>query len=452
MTSIPIMPLENGAGWGPAATLEDAAELVRGVSETFWAAQSGDELVRTIQVVAKLRAMLDAVELSATTELEHGPAGQAALREAGWASTKEFVTHTMGGRKGSGPATVRLAKDLACFPRLAEALAGGAISRVKAQIIVAAVTKLPVDEALREKAIGVLLEDAQRLSADDLERAGRHVLEVVDPDGVDRELEKALDRTERAAHLNRDLMVRFDQLGGGNGKFNGSKEDLLLLKTVLMSLAVPQPAEPGACGGDEVCTDLVCKRRRHEGRDPREHGARMFDALIQLARIGQASGALPDCRGGIPQVAVTMDLDQLKEGLGEARTSLGEDLTASQVRRMACDADVVPGVLGADGAILDVGRTQRLVTAALWVVLVIRDKHCVFPGCRRPPVMCHAHHIRHWVDGGATSLDNLVLLCGTHHRTIHNTPWEVRLEPDGRRPEFRPPRRDIWIRGRPPDG
>ena len=451
MTSSPIIPLEAGAGWGPVSTLEDATELVRGVTETLWAAQPGSELIGTVRAVTTMRAMLDAVELAATSELEHGPAGQAALKEAGWASTKDFVTHTTGGRKGSGPAAVRLAKDLDCFPGLAQALTAGTISRVKAQIIAAAVNKLPVDAKLRDRAVEVLVGDAKRLLADDLERAGRHVLEVVDPDGVDRELEKALDRTERAAHLNRDLMIRFDQLGGGGGKFSGSKEDVLLLKAVLLSLAAPEPTEPGACGGDGVCTDAICKRRGHEGRDPREHGTRMFDALIQLARLAQAKGLLPDCHGGVPQVAVTVDLDQLREGLGEVTTTLGESLTATQVRRMACDADLIPGVLGADGAILDVGRTQRLVTAALWVILVIRDKHCAFPGCRRPPVMCHAHHIVHWVDGGVTSLDNLVLLCGTHHRTIHNTPWELRLHPDDRRPEFRPPGRHIWIRGRPPD-
>ena len=105
-------------------------------------------------------------------------------------------------------------------------------------------------------------------------------------------------------------------------------------------------------------------------------------------------------------------------------------------------------MLGADGAILDVGRAQRLVTAAIWVALVIRDQHCAFPGCRRPPVMCHAHHIVHWVDDGDTCLDNLVLLCGTHLRIVHGTPWQVRLNPNDRRPEFRPPGSGLWVRER----
>ena len=99
---------------------------------------------------------------------------------------------------------------------------------------------------------------------------------------------------------------------------------------------------------------------------------------------------------------VTMGYDDLKARLGKATTTLGEDLDPTTARRLACDADLIPGVLGADGAILDVGRAQRLVTAAIWVALVIRDQHCAFPGCRRPPVMCHAHHIVHWIDDGDT--------------------------------------------------
>ena len=135
------------------------------------------------------------------------------------------------------------------------------------------------------------------------------MLEVVDPEGVDAELERSLERTERAAHLGRELRIGFDRLGGGSGRFSGSKEDLLLLKTVLMSLAAPQPSEPGACGGEAGCTSKQCRLTGHSGRDPREHGTRMFDALVELARIGQASGALPEAHGGVPQLVVTTDYD-----------------------------------------------------------------------------------------------------------------------------------------------
>ena len=433
---------------GPLGSLDRACAAVDEAAGTMWAARSGAELTATVEAVARLRAKLDGLELAVVAELDSGAAGQDGLRQAGWASLKDYLTHALGGRRGAGPASVRLARRLERFPALAEALAAGALSRAKAQIIAAAVERLPQDLSLREEALTVLLEEAGRLSAEDLERAGRRILEVVDPDGVHAADERDLDRAERSAHLNRSLRIGFDGLGGGAGRFSGSKEDLLLLTTVLLSLAAPQPAEPGSCGGDDVCTDLQCRTLGHSGRDLRDHGARMFDALIQLARMAQAGGLLPESHGGVAQVVVTMDHDDLREGVGQATTTLGEDLDPTTVRRMACDADLVPTVLGADGSVLDVGRTQRLVTAAIWVALVVRDQHCAFPGCRRPPVMCHAHHVVHWIDGGPTCLDNLVLLCGSHHRILHGTPWRVRLGSSDRRPEFRAPGGDTWIRDR----
>ena len=123
------------------------------------------------------------------------------------------------------------------------------------------------------------------------------------------------------------------------------------------------------------------------------------------------------------------------------------------MRRLACDAELVPAVLGSHGEPLDIGRAKRLITPALWAALVIRDRHCAFPACDRPPLMCHAHHIHHWTDGGPTTIGNLVLLCGHHHRLIHNTPWEVRLNPHDHHPQFRPPPKpgleQHWIRHRP---
>lgn len=455
MTSTTLPPSPTAES-GPLGVLAAAEELVDTAAETMWAARPGAELIGTVEAVARLRAKLDALELSVVDELEAGPAGQAALKEAGWASVKDFVTHATGGRRGAGAAAVRLTRQLEQLPALSETLAAGSVSRVQAQIIAAAIDKLPSNRVVRGKALDVLLEQAPRLSADDLERVGRRILEVVDPDGVDARLERELAREERTAHRNRALSLGFDRLGGGNGRLNGATEDVLLLKTVLLALAAPQPAEPGACGGAGICRSVACESEGHSGRDPREHGARMFDALIELARRAQATGALPEAHGGVPQVVVTMDYDDLKDGIGHATTTLGEDVDPTTVRRMACDADLVPGVLGADGAILDVGRAQRLVTAGIWAALVLRDQHCAFPGCRRPPVMCHAHHIVHWIDGGPTSLDNLVILCGTHHRIVHTTPWQVRLDPTDRRPVFKPPGRDEWVRDRggsawPPD-
>ncbi|MGH3728619.1 MAG: HNH endonuclease signature motif containing protein [Micromonosporaceae bacterium] len=84
-------------------------------------------------------------------------------------------------------------------------------------------------------------------------------------------------------------------------------------------------------------------------------------------------------------------------------------------------------MLGSDSIPLDVGRTIRLFTRAQRRALILRDRGCAFPGCDRPAHWCEAHHIRHWVDGGATDLHNGVLLCGYHHRVIHKGKWRVRI-------------------------
>ncbi|MHB8299326.1 MAG: HNH endonuclease signature motif containing protein, partial [Dermatophilaceae bacterium] len=100
-------------------------------------------------------------------------------------------------------------------------------------------------------------------------------------------------------------------------------------------------------------------------------------------------------------------------------TLTGQVLSPQSVRKLACDAAIIPMVLGSQGQPLDVGRTKRLVTPALLAALWARDKGCTFPGCGRPPQWCDAHHVRHWVDGGATSLLNLALLCAYHHTWVH---------------------------------
>jgi hypothetical protein len=198
-----------------------------------------------------------------------------------------------------------------------------------------------------------------------------------------------------------------------------------MLKTTLQSQAAPVPA--AACD-PASCRVPGCG---HDGRDPRDHGARLLDALIDTCRCAQTADLLPHQHGAPPRLTLLMDYADLLAGLGVGVTEDGTQIPASAVRRLCCDAEVIPAVLGSAGEVLDVGRSSRLVTPAIWKALVARDRHCRFPGCRRPPLMCHAHHVWHWIDGGPTSLDNLLLLCGHHHRLVHSGPWQVELDRSG---------------------
>jgi len=101
----------------------------------------------------------------------------------------------------------------------------------------------------------------------------------------------------------------------------------------------------------------------------------------------------------------------------------GRLLAPETIRRIACDATIIPVVLGSDSEVLDVGRARRLFTPGLLRTMWLRDRGCTIPGCGAPPLWADAHHIIHWVDGGPTSLTNGALLCGRHHTIAHQRGW-----------------------------
>jgi hypothetical protein len=282
--------------------------------------------------------------------------------------------------------------------------------------------------------VQVLLADAKKLDASELRKVALHLVTVVDPDGDERRDEKALARLERAAHVSRHLSITDDQAGGAWIQGRCSSEDAAMIKATLIPLAAPQPRE------GSVCYPVSCREPGcgHDGRDPRDHGARMLDALVEACRRLQTAEVLPESHGASPRLTLTMDYQQLLNWSGIGQTETGELLSASAIRQLCCDAEVIPTVLGTESHVLDVGRQMRLATVAIWRALVARDKHCRFGTCTRPPIMCHAHHIVHWVDGGPTCLGNMLLLCGHHHRLIHSGPWQIIVTAPGQS-EFVPP-------------
>jgi hypothetical protein len=404
---------------GIAAVLAHVRRQIHQLTDTLWAARTPAELMDAVAEIEALKATLDAIELAAVRELD----ATHAVKPLGWASTQDFVTTIAGGHKGTGPGTVRLAHalDTPLLSPVGEALADGWLSTPKAQVIERAIDTLPGDTDTRARGVQVLLDEAKRLDATELRKVARRLVEVVDPKGQQRLAERELDREERAAHHSRHFTITADGAGGAWIRGRCTIEDAATLKATLIPLAKPEPAIGPVCDPG-TCDIPGCG---HDGRDPRDHGTRMLDALVQLCRRAQTADLLPDCHGATQRVSVTISYDELLHRSGFGTTETGEDLTAGTVRRMCCDADLIPVVLGTRSEVLDVGRQQRLVTPAIWKALVVRDRHCRFPHCTRPPMMTHAHHLQHWIDGGETSLHNLILLCGHHHRLIHNAPWHI---------------------------
>ena len=169
-------------------------------------------------------------------------------------------------------------------------------------------------------------------------------------------------------------------------------------------------------------------------RDLRTAAARRADALLDLVRRAvEAPDGVP--RQAKTSLVVTIGLDQLQGRCRGAGMTMGDQvLTVETVRRMACDAQVVPAVLGSHGEVLEQGRAERLFTVGQIRFLWMRDKHCTFPDCTKPATWTDAHHLIHWADGGPTDVDHAALLCRRHHTVVHSNKYAGEVVDHGQGP------------------
>jgi hypothetical protein len=329
----------------------------------------------------------------------------------------------LGGRLHIAPHTAKgwvgLAGHLTRRPRLDTALTSGAVNTDQAQVIGAAVAALPakLGGEIIDKAEAMLAEFAADYEPRALGRLGQRILWHVAPEVAERGEADAMRREEERARIGRAFTLT--PAGDGRTRVTGWL-DAEAAATVTAAL------------------DPLCNPRLSDAEDQRTATQRRADALLEVCQLALRGDTLPDHGGQRPQLVVTMPFDVLTGQLGTGLLDTGEVLSAAQVRRLACDAGIIPAVLGGDGQVLDVGRSRRLFTGAVRRALVLRDGGCVFPGCDRPVRWCEAHHIRPASSGGLTSVDNGALLCGRHHRAVHHDGWQIRLGHD-QRPEFIPP-------------
>jgi Domain of unknown function (DUF222) len=184
-------------------------------------------------------------------------------------------------------------------------------------------------------------------------------------------------------------------------------------------------------GGAVIATAVrLATTRDVEGEPRRSPAQRRGDALVDVCRWFLDHQQTR--RGGRhrPHLNVITTLDAL-ERRGHGRLVDGSALDAATVQRLVCDAGIHRVVTNGRSSILDYGSTTRSVPAPLFNALVIRDRHCRYPGCDRPPDWTEAHHVRWVTRGGTTALDNLVLLCSRHHHLLHVPGWHAKLLPGG---------------------
>jgi hypothetical protein len=160
-------------------------------------------------------------------------------------------------------------------------------------------------------------------------------------------------------------------------------------------------------------------------QDARTIDHRRADALVEISRLALREGGdtgLP----GRAHLQVIVPVGTLLGGREPGHLSDGSLVGPAAARRHSCDALISRLLVDpTSGALLDVGRTQRVVPDGLRRFVIARDRQCQFPYCGRPPARCDIHHIVPWSHGGATDADNLVLLCSRHHHAVHEAGWTV---------------------------
>ncbi len=190
------------------------------------------------------------------------------------------------------------------------------------------------------------------------------------------------------------------------------------LKSVSRSIRISCPS-PISCSALRCFLLLLCPANL-DTSDTRSGPQRKADALTDICRFFLDHNDSVETSGGEqPHITVTVDYRILSGELERLPEIGGVAVDPESLRRLTCDAAIIPMVLGSESEVLDVGRKTRTIPGAVRRALEQRDGGCTWRGCTAPTSWTDAHHIVHWADGGETALYNLVLLCRRHHTATH---------------------------------
>ena len=295
---------------------------------------------------------------------------------------------------------VDTARQLKELPRTEEALARGEIGYQHA--VAMARTAEHVGAAQVRQAEATLLKAAESMDP------GQFVT-------VAKNFEHQVDAEAALADANRAHQRRYLQIGevtNGLVRLEGQlvPEAAAMLRTRLESFMKPAKG------------------------DQRTAGQRAHDALVEVCRRAGGTGRPESAGGGSrPSLIIRASLDTLAglDGAPAGELEWGGTIPAETVRRMACDS-AITRITGLGELEQEITHAARTIPPSTRRALVARDQHCVFPGCDRPPPWCDGHHLVFWGDGGPTKLENLGLVCGSHHRKVHEEGWKLQRGKDGR--------------------
>ncbi|MFD7072744.1 DUF222 domain-containing protein [Nocardioides sp. NPDC059952] len=323
--------------------------------------------------------------------------------------------------KGVARSQIKLATGVAKYDLVAAGLAEGVVSLDKARVITRALDKVHADPvasaedlALAEK---LLVDYATQLTANELRIVGRKILAEVDPARFEDAEAKALLAEEERAQQKTALRI-WDNHDGTVG-FDGVLPTSIGMRFKRLVEAYAQPRKQ----------QLVTKGA---ALPPWERlMGQGFSHLLETLD----PAALPRHGGDATTINVVIPLDELRKDLGVATLGYdetnGATISAAEARKLACNATIIPWVLGGDGEVLDAGRASRFFQPIQRKALRLQQKCCQAEGCDMPPEWCDAHHLDPWAAGGKTNLKDGALLCPHHHRLAHAPAYVHERLPDG---------------------
>ena len=396
-----------------AATMGEVLKTVADTNPTFMTtsdkADALRELVRVESrlVELRLRMLADADDVAALT---------ASRDAAGWLANETRV------RWEDARSDVVLARGLdRRWTVLATAMREGRTTLAQARVISRALDELPSDASAEvvDRAEATLVDYAERFEPRQLARLGRKILDVVAPEIAEEAEARRLAALEEEASRRTRLTMR--RLGDGTTRLSGRLPDAAATRLATYLEAFTSPRQLRDDEADSSAADSDPFTRLPYPR-------RLGEAFIQFLESLDPR-RLPLHGGDATTVVVTVPLAALRRELGAAdllggsvpgEEGFGETITAAQARRLACTAKIIPAVLGGASEVLDMGRARRLFSAAQRRALLLRDRTCRADGCDIPGTWTEAHHWLPWTSGGATDLDNAVLLCSHHHQRVHD--------------------------------
>jgi hypothetical protein len=371
-------------------------------------------------------------------------------------------------------------------PELGAAVAAGEVASRAATVITAALDRVrPLCGAEAAAAMEhALTRTAAENDADFLARVTRSWADAMDQDGAEpaeellRQLQGAFLRKPRHGLQHLEIFATKDQFehlltamntatnprtgnaaqaGPGDGPAAADAEDPGHRPAATESAGGPSAAGVGTAGAVRAGTGSSEDPALAEDPalpedsalpvlDLRSRPQKLLDGLVAACKAALATGGLPAAGGLRPQVMATIDYRDLLTRLGGttgAAATTGQPgtgtgtgtgtllftgpVTADTVRKIACDADIIPVVLGGEGQVLDIGRASRVFPPHVRKALTARDRGCAFPQCTIPAPWCEAHHTTYWSRGGTTGTDNGTLLCSHHHHLIHKEQWTIQM-------------------------